>query len=339
MNLLITGAAGNLGSHLARYLIGADRVFRDNPQRTESTHISAPAGHYLLHLKLLIHRHEPPQDIAQAPNVTIYKADLAKPETLTEPCRDTDCIVHFAGVLFAPRPEKFLPETNTVYVQNLVKTAIKAGVKKFIIVSFPHVEGESTPEHPAQGILPTTQPGSAHARTRLAAEKYLFKACEGTQMTPIALRPGMIYSRGILMIDAARWASRHHLLAVWRKPTWIHLLSLPDFLAATRAAIENESAAGIYNLGDDRPLALQKFLDTAAAHWGYRKPWRAPAAAFYAAAALTEAFAAVFRTRAPLTRDFIRIGMASYVMDTSRMKAELLPQLKYPKLVDGTGLL
>ena len=53
----------------------------------------------------------------------------------------------------------------------------------------------------------------------------------------------------------------------------------------------------------------------------------------------TSAFAAVFRTRAPLTRDFIRIGMASYTADTSRMKAELLPVLQYPTLAEGMRLL
>jgi hypothetical protein len=262
-----------------------------------------------------------------------------------------------------------------------------AGVSKFIIVSFPHVEGESTPEHPARGTL-DGHPTSVHAQTRLGAEKYLFEVCgwsadqaagaekgkarpypeSGSAMTPIALRPGMIYARGILMPDAARWLSRHHLLAVWRKPTWIHLISLPDFLAATQAAIEKPEASGIYNLGDDGPLTLQEFLDRAAKVWGItpgigtnvplwilrhfsttqketenwwdgRPPWRAPEWAFFAAGALTEAFAAVFRTRAPLTRDFIRIGMVSYTADTSRMKTELLPELQYPTLDEGIELL
>lgn len=370
-NILITGAAGNLGSHLARHLINQNRA--------------APIPQ---HLKLLIHRRDLPQDIAQEPNVTVHKADLAKPETLSEPCQGTDCIIHFAGVLFEPRPEKFLAVTNTHYVKNLVNVALKAGVKKFIIVSFPHVEGVSTPDHPAKGIL-EGNPSSLHAQTRLAAEKYLFEACgydpasaAGTAginerrrllrdvpMTPIALRAGMIYGRGVLMIDVAKWLSRRRLLFVWKKPTWIHLVSLPDFLSAAQAAIEREDAAGIYSLGDERPLTLQEFLDTASKRWGIRPgcglnppmwvlrwfrskqrqkerpwreghpPWRAPAWAFYAAAALTEAFAAVAHTRAPLTRDFIRIGMASYVMDISRMKAELQPELMYPTLAEGIGLL
>lgn len=322
MDILITGAAGNLGSHLARHLIAAIRG-------AESKH----------QLRLLIHKHEPPRDITQNSDVTIFQADLAQPATLEAPCAGTDCIVHFAGVLFAPRPEKFLPETNTQYLRNMVDAALAAGVRKFILVSFPHVEGESTPDRPARGVMPSEEPGSAHARTRLAAERQLFQAAAGTTMAPVALRPGMIYSRGVLMIDAARWACRHRLLAVWRRPTWIHLLSLPDFLAATQAAIDKPDAEGVYNLGDDHPLTLQEFLDTAASRWGCRRPWRLPAPLFYTAGALTELFAAIARTRAPLTRDFIRIGMASYFMDTARMKQELLAELEFPTLTEGVTLL
>jgi hypothetical protein len=57
------------------------------------------------------------------------------------------------------------------------------------------------------------------------------------------------------------------------------------------------------------------------------------------AAWCVEAYALIFRTASPLTRDFIRIGMASYVSDTTRMRAELLPRLLYPSLTEGIELL
>jgi nucleoside-diphosphate-sugar epimerase len=216
--------------------------------------------------------------------------------------------------------------------------APRATVGKFILVSFPHVEGKSTPERPAKG-LPAGNPDSVHARTRLEAEKVMVRACEGREMKPIALRPGMVYARGVLMIEAARRLMRRRLLHIWRRPTWIHPLALPDFLAATRAAIEAPQAYGIYNLADDGPLTLQQFLDAAADRWGYPRPLRLPEWTFFTAALAVELFATVFRTAAPLTRDFIRIGMASYVADTSRMKKELLPELSYPTLEHGLALL
>jgi nucleoside-diphosphate-sugar epimerase len=315
MNVLITGAAGNLGSFLSRHLL-------DSPHR----------------LKLMVHHQEPPPEIADHPNVTVYPADLARIETLYAPCENTDCIVHFAGRLFAPQPERFLPETNVTYVKNLVSAAMAAGVGKFILISFPHVEGESRPENPASGTL-SGSPQSIHARTRLEAEQHLFAACEAGRMVPVSLRAGMIYGRGVLMIEAAHRLLERRLLGVWKKPTWIHLLSLPDFLCSLEAAIEGSGVQGIYNLGDEAPLTLQEFLDRAAMQWGTPKPWRAPGWAFYLAAGCVEAYALIFRTASPLTRDFIRIGMASYVSDTNRMRQELLPSLLYPSLAEGVELL
>jgi nucleoside-diphosphate-sugar epimerase len=258
--------------------------------------------------------------------------------TLESPLSGVDCIVHFAGILFEPRPEKFLPETNIRYVRNLVDAAIDAGVGRFILISFPHVEGETYPWRQAAGGMGGS-PESVHARTRLEAEKLLFAACHNSSMTPVALRPGMIYGRGVLMIEAARWAARRRLLAVWNKPTWIHLLALPDFLDCVEAAIEMKDIAGVYNLGDDKPLTLQLFLDLVTRHWGYHHPWRLPGWTFFLAARCMEAVAETLKTRTPLTRDFIRIGMASYVSDTSRMKAELLPEPAYPTIHEGMVLL
>ena len=229
VKILITGAAGNLGWFLTRHLL--------------------PGNH---DLHLLTHRTELPTPLGDYPNVAVFKADLGDPDSLDPACREVDCIVHFAGVLFAPRPERFLPITNIEYVRNLVNVAQDIGVPKFILISFPHVEGESTPDDPATGRL-DGQPDSIHAQTRLAAEQVLFQQTADSQMVPVVLRPGMIYGRGVLMIEAARWLLAWRLLGVWREPTWIHPLALPDFLACTVAAIEGAHVSGVYNLGDEAP--------------------------------------------------------------------------------------
>lgn len=315
MKILITGAAGNLGSILAGHLL--------------------PSSH---DLHLLIHHTELPFQAGSYPNVTVFKGDLGEPKSLYAACQDVDCIVHFAGILFAPLPERFLPITNVEYFRNLLAVTSDSNVRKIILVSFPHVEGESTPEQPALGIL-NGQPASVHAQTRLAAEKLLFELAAKTPLIPVALRPGMIYGQGVLMIEAARWLLARRLLGIWPQPTWIHLLALPDFLACTVAAIEGSLVSGIYNLGDDAPTTLQAFLDTFATHCGYPKPWRAPRWSFPIAGGLTEIGAWLLNKPAPLTRDFIKIGMASYVSNTDRMKAELLSSLAYPDLQAGIELL
>ncbi|MCP4230791.1 MAG: NAD-dependent epimerase/dehydratase family protein [bacterium] len=313
MKTLITGAAGNLGSCLARYMMGAG-----------------------YDLRLMVHRKDIWYDLDDG--VEVVRADLADPETLTPAVADIDTVVHFAGILFAPGPENFLPTTNTQYFANLVDAAVKASVGKITLISFPHVEGESTPDYPATGIM-DGEPDSVHARTRLAAERYMFERCEGTDTTPIVLRPGFVYAEGILMVEGMRWLAKRRLLGVWREPTHTHLISLPDFNRCCVAAIDNDKANDVYNLGDDGPITLQEFLDRACEHWGHPKPWRAPKWAFYWAAWWVELYARIFGTPAPITRDFIRIGMASYWSDTTKMKEELINELEYPTLDDGIGLL
>ena len=315
MRILITGAAGNLGSFLARHLISGEHE-----------------------LNLLIHQKPLPFQVDQNPRVNVFQADLNITETLHPACQGVDCIVHFAGVLFAPRPELFLPTTNLTYFSNLLDAAEEARVSRIILISFPHVEGISTPDRPARGVL-EGNPESVHAQTRLAAEKQLFLRGEAAGFEPIALRPGMIYGRGVLMIEAARWLLARRLLGIWPEPTWIHLLALPDFHSAVVAAIENKNLSGIYNLGDDEPTTLQEFLDSFAILNGFPKPWRAPGWLFPLAGAFTELGAWLLGKPAPLTRDFIKIGRASYVSDTERMKKELLPELNYPSLEHGLRLL
>ena len=67
----------------------------------------------------------------------------------------------------------------------------------------------------------------------------------------------MIYGREVKLIEAARWLMRRRLMATWRKPTWIHLLALSDFLRIIRIVIEEDNLFGIYNLGDDQPMLVQ----------------------------------------------------------------------------------
>jgi len=317
LKVLITGAAGNLGSHLAKYLMNS----KENPD-----------------LRLMIHNTPLPYNIEGFKKVEVCNADLSKPETLQYACRNINCIVHFAGVLFAPNPERFLPITNIKYFQNLVNAAIDAKVNKIILISFPHVEGNTTPQNPANGRL-NGNPVSVHAQTRLKEEQYLFEKCKDNNTTAVSLRPGMIYGKNILMIDAGICLMKKWLLAVWRKPTWIHLISIDDFLEATKQAIINRDVKGIYQLGDEKQVYLQDFLDMMAKHLGYKKPWRLPEWCIFTAAGIVEIFAKIFKTKSPLTKDFIRIGMVSYVGDISRMKAELLPELKYPDIESGIKIL
>jgi nucleoside-diphosphate-sugar epimerase len=270
--------------------------------------------------------------------VTTVQADLGDPRTLAPALDEVDVVVHFAGVLFAPRPERFLPETNTQWFRNLLEAALAAGVERVILISFPQVEGPTSVEAPATGVLDRT-PVSVHARTRLAEERFLMERAIGTRTASIVLRLGAVYGRGILMVEAARWLARRRLLCVWPEPTLYQLISREDALRAIEAAIVKDDVRGIYHIGDEQPVTLQHFLDEACRVWGFPRPWRLPAGLIETGAAMCEALALVARMPSPLTRDFIRIGRVPHWGDTRRARAELIPVLVHPTLESGLSTL
>jgi len=309
MNVLITGAAGNLGSLLAKHILDKEKN---------------------LSLILMQHRIKVASDIQKNSRADVRFADLSKSKTLSECLDGADVIVHFAGVLFKANPEKFLYDTNIQYFKNLVDAANEKQIRKVILISFPHVEGPTSRKEPAAGRL-DRNPISVHAQTRLEEEKYLFRKIA----KPISLRVGMVYGKGILMIEAAKWFAKRRILCVWDEPTEIHLISKTDFCRATVAAIINDNANGIYHVGDEGHDTLQSFLDFSCELWGYARPRRVPLWFIYLAARFFELASKLFDAKSPLTKDFIDIGRVSYYGDTSRFRAELLPELKHRIVHEG----
>lgn len=104
MNVLITGAAGNLGSLLAKHIKVNEKD---------------------INLILMQHQKEVSIDLKNYSRTKVRSADLSKPETLYDCLDGVDIIVHFAGVLFKANPEEFLHETNLQYFKNLVTVSKK----------------------------------------------------------------------------------------------------------------------------------------------------------------------------------------------------------------------
>jgi len=311
IKVLITGAAGNLGGLLAKHLKQNENI----------------------NLNLMFHKKDVAHELKDS-KINVIRADLSKKETLYPALKNIDVIVHFAGILFKPNPEKFLPITNTEYFRNLVDVAIEQNVKRIILCSFPHVEGETFPDKPATGKL-DGKPTSAHARTRLEEEKYMFLKAENNSFEAVSLRLGMVYGRGILMMDVAKLLAKYWLLGIWKKPTWVHFISTIDFLKAFENAIIKPNIKGIYHLGDDGVQTLQDYFEVACPQWKHKKPWHLPLGLIMTFAHCCEIYSSIFKTRSLLTRDFIKIGYVSYYGDTKRMKEDLLPELKYKTFKEG----
>jgi uncharacterized protein YbjT (DUF2867 family) len=77
VKVLIVGASGNLGSHLSKHLL-------QSPHR----------------LNLPTHERGFPFDLPEGANAEIVQGNLNDPASLQKVCKNVDCIVYLAGVLF-----------------------------------------------------------------------------------------------------------------------------------------------------------------------------------------------------------------------------------------------
>ena len=128
---------------------------------------------------------------------------------------------------------------------------------------------------------------------------------------------------------------KKRLMAIWRKPTWIHVLALADFLKIVEINIEKD-LFGIYTIcrqsaslasrisrATRRPLGLPKAL---------------PSPGFSRFMERRSAVKLLRRYSGRLPRSAViwfKWGMTCVVADTSRMKRELVPRLIFPTLVEA----
>jgi UDP-glucose 4-epimerase len=158
--ILVTGAAGYIGSHVAKQLLsrGEDIVVIDN---------------------LSTGRIETIETLKKIKDFEFIKMDLKEFEKVNEVIknRDIDTIIHFAASIVVPEsvenPLKYYMN-NTVNTTNLIKCANENGVKKFVFSSTAAVYGEAE-GMPETGIEETfeTKPINPYGMSKLMSERVI----------------------------------------------------------------------------------------------------------------------------------------------------------------------
>ncbi|WP_200763251.1 UDP-glucose 4-epimerase GalE [Nitrosophilus alvini] len=159
MNILITGGAGYIGSHVAKQIC----TYTDH-NITILDNCSTGFESTVQKLQELF-----------AGRITFIKADLSDWEMIDEIFRLNrfDAVIHFAASLVVPEsvenPLKYYLN-NTANTSNLVKICIKQGVNRFVFSSTAAVYGE--PELLEDGIREEyeTRPINPYGRSKLMSE-------------------------------------------------------------------------------------------------------------------------------------------------------------------------
>jgi nucleoside-diphosphate-sugar epimerase len=163
MKVLVTGATGFVGSHLAEALRRrGDEVTAlvRSPKKAEAL---GPLG------------------------VRVVAGDLDDAGSLARAVEGQEIVFHVAG-LVAARSESEFMRCNRDGTASLVRAATKAGTSRFVLVSSMAAGGPAAPGRPLTGVEPA-RPVTAYGRSKLAAEA----AITAASLPWVIVRPPTVY--------------------------------------------------------------------------------------------------------------------------------------------------
>ncbi len=256
-NILITGGAGFIGSHLVDHLLaeGGWRItvvddFND---------FYDPA----------IKRENLSARLANT-NFKVVEGDIRNQETLSQVFSDAnfDCLVHLAaraGVRPSLKEPRLYVETNVNGTVNLLELARAHGVKQFVFGSSSSVYG-SNAKVPFSEDDPSFNPISPYAATKAAGELLCHSYAHLYDMRIVCLRFFTVYGarqRPDLAIHKfAKLISAGRPIPVFGDGTTRRDYTyIDDIIAGVRAAMDyHQSKYEVINLGESRTVELRELI-------------------------------------------------------------------------------
>ena len=256
-NILVTGGAGFIGSHLV------DRLLAEGLWRV--TALDDFNDFYAPERK----RENVRAHLASAA-YNLVEADIRDRETMARVFRETqfDCIVHLAaraGVRPSLSEPHLYTETNITGTLNLLELARASRVRHFVFGSSSSVYGINA-KVPFSEEDPIRQPISPYAATKAAGELLCHTYSHLYGIRSVALRFFTVYGarqRPDLAIHKfARLISEGRSIPVFGDGTTRRDYTyIDDIIAGVRAAIDyRASVYEVFNLGESRTVELNELI-------------------------------------------------------------------------------
>ncbi|HBU69348.1 MAG TPA: hypothetical protein DEE98_03085 [Elusimicrobia bacterium] len=313
MKILITGANGFLGSHLAEDMISAGHQVSCLVRKTSNLN-------WLKNLP-----------------VKYYYGDVCHPELLNEPVRDAEVIIHAAGIVRAVHSENYFI-INRDGTRNLVNAVANHNpkLKKFVYISSQAALGPA-PSLAQRDSSGAENPVSDYGKSKLEGEKELLRLPPGVPYT--ILRPASVYGPRDKDIFIFFSLVNSGFFPKPLKKRFIQLVFVKDISKAALGCVDNPLSNGkSYFLAEERVFSWEDVGRTIAASLSKKAlPLPLPDFVFRVVSFLAETYSKINGKAAVLNKQKITEMLQDYwVADSSRAAREL--GVGFTKLENGAKI-
>ncbi len=301
MRVLVTGATGFTGGHLARTL--------------------AQRGYQVRGLARLASQ---ARDLEMA-GIEPAIGALDDRGAIAHAVKDVDVVYHIAAVYRQASTSKATYRAvNAIAVGDLIDAAAGAGVQRVVHCSTVGVHGDI--EHPPANDDAPLRPGDIYQVTKLEGEHIAREAAKRTGVPVTIARPSGIYGPGDRrLLKLFRGVARRRFVVLGSGNIFYHLTYIEDLVEGFRRC--GEAAAGAnrtYILAGGEVTTLNELMALIAAEAVVAPPvMKLPVWPFWLAGAACEALCAPLGVEPPIYRRRVDFFTKSRAFDISRARAEI----------------
>ena len=305
MKVLVTGATGFTGGHLAQYLAGGgDEVRALVRPKSRARFDASPLP---------------------AHGVTAYEGDLTDPASLRRATEGVEVVYHVAATYReAGQPDSAYRAINVEGTRNLLAVAKAGNIRRVVHCSTGGVHGHIA-NPPATENAPFN-PGDVYQETKLEAEQLARTYAVTTGLDVVVARPIGIYGPGdTRFLKMFRGIARGRFPMIGSGKAFYHLTYIDDLIEGFRLCGTVPAAKGrTYILAGPRYTTLEQLVQLVADELQVAPPrvhW--PVWPFWTAGLLCEMICVPLRVEPPIYRRRVDFYTKSRAFDTTRARTEL----------------
>jgi nucleoside-diphosphate-sugar epimerase len=303
MNVLVTGATGFTGGHLARHFLQAgERVAVLVRPSSEAR----AAG-------------------LKAAGADVRVADLTDAAAVAAAAQGCEVVYHIAATYReAGQGDAAYTRVNVDGTRHVLEGALSAGSRRVVHCSTGGVHGHI--EHPPANETAPYAPGDVYQRTKLEAEELARSFASRHRLEVVIARPIGIYGPGDLrFLKMFRGIARGRFPMLGSGEVFYHLTYVDDLVRGFALCGQMPAAAGrTYILAGPEYTTLNELVGLIAAELGVQPPrLHLPVWPVWIAGALCELVCVPFGINPPLFRRRVDFYRKSRAFDTTRAREEL----------------